>query len=122
MKHLILKALGQYIRPNCYAIISWLIGKVKVHGGTGKEICGARRTKAMPRHACAPASVYVYLRNFQLLRGRKRRSCIRSKYSRRSAHHTITVQGIWNDDQLLSPVTPLAFSVVPNPLKCLGTF
>ena len=37
--------------------------------------------------------------------------------------HTITVQGIRNDDQSLSPVTPLAyFSVVPNPLKCSGTF
>ena len=32
------------------------------------------------------------------------------------------VQGIKNDDQSLSPVTPLTFSVVPNPLKCSGTF
>ena len=28
------------------------------------------------------------------------------------------MRGIRNDDQSLSPVTPLAFSVVPNPLKC----
>ena len=60
--------------------------------GTGKEIRGARRAKAMPRHARAPASVYVLLRNFQLLRGRKRRSCIRSKYSRQSAVIIILTQ------------------------------
>ena len=34
-----------------------------MHGGTGKEICGARRAKAMPRHARAPASVYVAIFN-----------------------------------------------------------
>ena len=40
-------------------------------------------------------------------------------------HCTIPVQGFGNDDQSLSPVTPLAFftfSVVPNPLKCSETF
>ena len=43
------------------AIISWLIGKVKVHGGTGKEICGARRAKAMPRRAMrARLQAYTY--------------------------------------------------------------
>ena len=35
--------------------------------------------------------------------------------------HTITVQGIRNDDQSLSPVTPLV-PLLSNPLKCSGTF
>ena len=67
------------------AIISCMIGKVKVHGVTGKEICGARRAKAMPRYARLPASVYVLLLKFQLLRRRKLLSSIRSKHSWRSA-------------------------------------
>ena len=64
------------------------------------------------------------------------KGCIPEKHSRTEYctnirclhHHTITVQGIRNDDQSLSPVTPvtslvsLLFSVVPNPLKCSKTF
>ena len=67
-------------------IDSWLIGKVKVHGAQERKYAvRVGQRLYMPRHARAPASVYVLLHNFQLLRGRKRRSCIRSKYSRQSA-------------------------------------
>ena len=40
-------------------------------------------------------------------------------------HYTITVQGIRNDDQITFScyfTCFFTFSVVPNPLKCSGTF
>ena len=49
--------------------------------------------------------------------------CISGSIS--SRYNTIS-KGIRNDDQSLSPVTPLVSllfkSVIPNPLKCSGTF
>ena len=63
-------------------VISWLIGKA------GKEIRGARRAKARlcraPRRAMR-ARLQAYTYYYAIFNYCKRRSCIRSKYSRQSA-------------------------------------